>query len=181
MMQAAFDIAPADILYIGLAEGLGDILVEVTKECFFQIGYSDLKLGALEQRDVAPGYYMRGVIVCCCDPPPLALVDSSEDEPRKSSTNSTTSSNSHSGASSAVDFWSRFFAPKAGIAEDPVTGSAHCVLAPYFCQKLKKSRVVGKQMSLRNGVVQCVWKPDDDTIVQITGNAVTMMQGSLRF
>lgn len=177
MMQAAFGIDAADILYIGLTPGLGDVLVEVTKECFFQIGYIGLKLGALDQ-DIAD--YTRGVIVCCCDPPapPSTTESNSDEEPRRSGA-STTSSNSHSGTA-AVDFWSRFFAPKAGIAEDPVTGSAHCALAPYFCQKLNKPRVVGKQMSARTGVVKCIWKPEDP-IVQITGNAVTMMQGNLRF
>ena len=75
-----------------------------------------------------------------------------------------------------VDFFSRFFGPKAGINEDPVTGSAHCVLGPYFSQKLKKQLVVGKQMSTRGGIVEC-WVSDETVL--LTGTAVITMSGSL--
>ena len=52
-----------------------------------------------------------------------------------------------------ADFVSRFFGPRAGIPEDPVTGSAHCTLAPYWKTKLCKSELVGRQLSKRGGVV----------------------------
>jgi PhzF family phenazine biosynthesis protein len=52
---------------------------------------------------------------------------------------------------SDVDFVSRFFAPKFGIPEDPVTGSAHCALAPYWARKLGKSLLSAKQLSRRGG------------------------------
>ncbi|MBN1982899.1 MAG: PhzF family phenazine biosynthesis protein [Chitinivibrionales bacterium] len=55
----------------------------------------------------------------------------------------------------SYDFLSRFFAPGIGIPEDPVTGSAHCYLAPYWAQKLKKNRLTGFQESGRTGVVGC--------------------------
>lgn len=54
-----------------------------------------------------------------------------------------------------VDFVSRFFAPKAGIPEDPVTGSAHCTLVPYWAERLGKTSLVAKQVSARGGDLEC--------------------------
>jgi len=65
---------------------------------------------------------------------------------------------------------------EAGIDEDPVTGSAHCVLGPYFASKLGKDSVVGKQMSRRGGFVECLV---GDESVQMTGTAITAMSGVL--
>ena len=76
-----------------------------------------------------------------------------------------------------IDFLSRFFGPKVGIDEDPVTGSAHCVLAPYFSTKLNKSRVVGNQTSKRGGIVQCTVH---EKTVSIVGPAVVTLQGTTR-
>ena len=53
------------------------------------------------------------------------------------------------------DFLSRFFAPYVGIKEDPVTGSAHCYLAPYWAKKLQKNELVGFQESKRTGIIEC--------------------------
>ncbi len=53
------------------------------------------------------------------------------------------------------DFVSRFFAPAAGIDEDPVTGSAHCTLVPYWAARLGKSSLVARQISARGGTLQC--------------------------
>ncbi len=53
------------------------------------------------------------------------------------------------------DFYSRFFAPGVGINEDPVTGSAHCYLAPYWSKKLNKTKMLGFQASNRTGIVEC--------------------------
>jgi len=53
------------------------------------------------------------------------------------------------------DFLSRFFAPYVGIKEDPVTGSAHCYLAPYWAKKLQKNELVGFQESNRTGIIEC--------------------------
>jgi predicted PhzF superfamily epimerase YddE/YHI9 len=77
----------------------------------------------------------------------------------------------------AADFLSRFFAPKTGIDEDPVTGSAHCTLAPYWSTKLGKERVVGHQTSSRGGVVECVMAQGE--CVDLTGIAVTAVSGKL--
>ncbi|MEO6742215.1 MAG: PhzF family phenazine biosynthesis protein, partial [Chthoniobacteraceae bacterium] len=54
-----------------------------------------------------------------------------------------------------VDFVSRFFAPGVGIPEDPVTGSAHCTLIPYWAEKLGKKRMIARQLSRRGGTVHC--------------------------
>jgi len=75
------------------------------------------------------------------------------------------------------DFVSRFFAPGMGIPEDPVTGSAHCYLAPYWGAKLGKTELVGFQASRRGGFVGCVWK---DERVVLRGQAVTIFSGDLR-
>lgn len=54
-----------------------------------------------------------------------------------------------------VDFVSRFFAPRAGIAEDPVTGSAHCTLVPYWAQQLGRNSLQARQLSVRGGKLAC--------------------------
>ena len=76
----------------------------------------------------------------------------------------------------AFDFVSRYFAPAVGINEDPVTGSAHCSLAPYWQAKLGKSNFSAKQISPRGGVlkVQC----EGDRVL-LSGQAVTVLQGTL--
>jgi len=74
------------------------------------------------------------------------------------------------------DFVSRFFAPAAGIDEDPVTGSAHCCLAPYWSQVLGKQSLVGYQTSQRGGVVHTEGSQDR---VELSGQAVTVLAGEL--
>lgn len=76
-----------------------------------------------------------------------------------------------------VDFVSRFFAPKYGIPEDPVTGSAHCALAPYWASKLGKNRFIARQVSKRGGSLICEVKGDR---VTIAGSAVTFMQAEIQ-
>ncbi len=75
-----------------------------------------------------------------------------------------------------VDFVSRFFAPKYGIDEDPVTGSAHCALTPYWAKKLNKKSVYAHQVSQRGGELFC--KDCGDRVV-IAGRAVKFMEGSI--
>lgn len=72
------------------------------------------------------------------------------------------------------DVVSRFFAPHLGINEDPVTGSAHCSLVPYWCGRLHKSRLQCRQISARGGHLDCELR---DGRVFMTGSAVTFMQG----
>ena len=74
------------------------------------------------------------------------------------------------------DFVSRFFAPGAGVPEDPVTGSAHCGLAPFWGGRLEKTRLVGYQASERGGVVMVELVRDR---VRLGGQAVTVLRGEL--
>ena len=74
------------------------------------------------------------------------------------------------------DFVSRFFAPAVGIDEDPVTGSAHCALAPYWGGKLDKKEMVGFQVSWRGGVVRVRLENDR---VKLAGQAVIVFSGQL--
>ncbi|MBU0675758.1 MAG: PhzF family phenazine biosynthesis protein [Proteobacteria bacterium] len=75
-----------------------------------------------------------------------------------------------------VDFVSRFFAPNAGILEDPVTGSAHCTLIPYWAARLNKNRLHALQLSPRVGELFCEHAGDR---VQISGHAVLFAKGEL--
>ncbi len=75
-----------------------------------------------------------------------------------------------------VDFVSRFFAPKAGINEDPVTGSAHTTLTPFWSERLGKNKLSARQVSRRGGELTCELKGDR---VLISGNAVMYMQGTI--
>jgi predicted PhzF superfamily epimerase YddE/YHI9 len=75
-----------------------------------------------------------------------------------------------------VDFVSRCFFPKLSVNEDPVTGSAHCELAPYWGQRLGLSVVCGRQLSQRSGLVHC--KLVEDRVI-LTGNAVEYLSGEI--
>ena len=79
-------------------------------------------------------------------------------------------------ATSEYDFVSRFFCPSVGINEDPVTGSAHCVLAPYWTNRLGRKQLTGYQASTRGGIVRV--RCDGDR-VHLGGQAVTVLQGEL--
>jgi predicted PhzF superfamily epimerase YddE/YHI9 len=74
------------------------------------------------------------------------------------------------------DFVSRYFAPNAGIDEDPVTGSAHCCLGPYWSARLGRSALTGFQASARGGVVRVDVGADR---VMLRGKAVTVLSGTL--
>lgn len=74
------------------------------------------------------------------------------------------------------DFVSRFFAPAVGVNEDPVTGSAHCALAPFWSQRLKKDKLVAHQISERGGVLKIEL---NGARVRLGGQAVTVLRGEL--
>jgi predicted PhzF superfamily epimerase YddE/YHI9 len=74
------------------------------------------------------------------------------------------------------DFVSRYFAPSAGIDEDPVTGSAHCVLGPFWAERLGRDDLTGFQASARGGLVRV--RPQGDR-VQLGGRAVAVLRGQL--
>lgn len=76
----------------------------------------------------------------------------------------------------AVDFVSRFFAPRAGISEDPVTGSAHCTLVPYWAARLGKTKLTARQLSLRIGELDCELLGDR---VAIAGRTVEYLRGEI--
>lgn len=74
------------------------------------------------------------------------------------------------------DFVSRYFVPSAGIDEDPVTGAAHCILGPYWAERLARPVVTGLQVSARTGIVEC--EPQADR-VRLRGAAVMVVSGEL--
>lgn len=76
----------------------------------------------------------------------------------------------------SVDFVSRFFGPAVGINEDPVTGSAHCCLAPFWQERLGKKQMIGYQASARGGTVEVEVVGDR---VKLRGSAVTILRGQL--
>jgi predicted PhzF superfamily epimerase YddE/YHI9 len=75
-----------------------------------------------------------------------------------------------------VDFVSRFFAPRQGVPEDPVTGSAHTTLTPYWARRLSKSALTARQLSPRGGLLQCTLNGER---VDIGGQAVTYLIGHI--
>ncbi len=75
-----------------------------------------------------------------------------------------------------VDFVSRFFAPQSGIDEDPVTGSAHTTLTPYWSERLNKKELTAKQLSSRGGFLRC---SDRGERIRISGQAVTYLVGEI--
>jgi PhzF family phenazine biosynthesis protein len=79
-------------------------------------------------------------------------------------------------ADPSFDFVSRFFAPACGIPEDPVTGSAHCCLGPYWGGRLGKTNLVGHQVSARGGIVRVELRSNR---VLLGGHAITIMRGEL--
>jgi PhzF family phenazine biosynthesis protein len=80
------------------------------------------------------------------------------------------------GDEAGIDFVSRFFGPEVAVPEDPVTGSAHCALAPYWAPRLGKTRMTGYQASSRGGIVRVELKGDR---VLLGGQAVTVMRGEM--
>lgn len=76
-----------------------------------------------------------------------------------------------------TDFVSRFFAPKVGVPEDPVTGSAHCALSPYWSARLGRETLTGAQLSERGGLVRVTLAGDR---VHLAGHAVTVVSGTMQ-
>ena len=89
----------------------------------------------------------------------------------KSNINLTDSTNNNN-----IDFVSRCFYPILNVEEDPVTGSAHCIIAPYWAEQLNKKTVVGKQVSARSGEVHCQLLGER---IILTGQCVDYMQGEI--
>ncbi len=85
---------------------------------------------------------------------------------------------SKSEAGSKYDVVSRYFAPFLGILEDPVTGSAHCALAPYWCEQLGRKDFLGFQASSRGGLIGVELNGDR---VFLSGEAVVVLKGKMKF
>jgi PhzF family phenazine biosynthesis protein len=75
-----------------------------------------------------------------------------------------------------VDFVSRFFAPAQGVPEDPVTGSSHCTLTPYWAERLGKTELEARQLSRRGGALRCTLRDDR---VSIAGRVALYLQGQI--
>lgn len=150
MLQRTFpkisDRIEANIVFAGLDQDGNDLLVEVTPALFQDIGHDEGDV--LYSSLLDWDGYRRGIIIC-------SLTDDDVDVD--------------------LDFVSRFFGPKCGIPEDPVTGSAHCVLAPYFAQKLGKSELKAEQRSRRGGRIVCTL---ENYRVTILGSAIITMNGN---
>ena len=82
-----------------------------------------------------------------------------------------------SSSNSGYDFVSRFFAPNAGINEDPVTGSSHSTLIPFWAERLNKSKLVAKQLSKRGGTLYC---ENIGNRVKISGKAKLYLEGEIK-
>ncbi len=80
------------------------------------------------------------------------------------------------GDANEFDFVSRFFAPRVGVDEDPVCGSAHCCLGPYWADRLGRRELVGHQVSCRGGTVRV---RVNGPRVALIGAAVTVLRGEL--
>lgn len=162
MLKEAFafqdDTATADdfdiedhVEFIGLDETEDDLLIELSSEGFSNIPRYGEDINYKAMVDLHG--YNRGIIICC---------EVSED---------------YRAYGESAHFMSRFFGPKVGIEEDPVTGSAHCILGPYYSNKLGKTCITGTQKSLRGGIVECRMK--ENGLIQLAGTAVTRMTGHL--
>jgi len=75
-----------------------------------------------------------------------------------------------------IDFVSRYFAPNYGVDEDPATGSSHCILTPYWADRLGKRQLRAQQISARVGDLLCTLKGDR---VTLAGHAVLYLEGSI--
>jgi predicted PhzF superfamily epimerase YddE/YHI9 len=77
-----------------------------------------------------------------------------------------------------ADFVSRYFAPQAGIPEDPVTGSAHATLVPFWAARLERATLEAHQVSRRGGWLSCEDRPDENAVV-VAGRTAEYLSGTL--
>ncbi len=174
-----------DVLCIGIDDTNDDLFIHVSPEMFDAIPTNTNEIHFKPMMDDTLVKYNRGVIISCQLPPP---------PPPATTTAGGHENRADNVVNPRVDFQSRFFGPKVGIEEDPVTGSAHCVLGPYYSKILDRMDVKGYQMSQRGGLVECrllcnenvvVGKEEEEdeggesTSIEIIGTAVIAMSGSL--
>lgn len=152
-LAAALGTEPETTLRTG---ALGDLLTVLPDERAVRGASPDLEAVAeLTRREG-----LRGVIITAPADPPEATETTGATE-----------------AEPEYHFVSRFFSPAEGIMEDPVTGSAHTALAPYWSSRLGRDGLTGLQASARTGLVRTAVHGDR---VHLTGNAVTVLDGTLR-
>ncbi|KAL7516995.1 hypothetical protein ACHAWX_001960 [Stephanocyclus meneghinianus] len=182
--EMAFSLSVHHVLFIGVTKGGEDLLIELSVEGFELLCGRSVDYVALKQ-----GWngYTRGVIVCCEVPEAIAdesasvtSGDSQHDvnsRPGNVTRNLTLSDivNPHG----QLDFRSRYFEPKVGVNEDPVSGWPHCALGPYFGKRRGKQRLIGIQESDRTGIVECILK-EDERKVCIIGSTITTVTGKLQ-
>ena len=164
----AFSLKTEDVLFMGLTEGGEDLLIELTVEAFDLLCTKSVDYGALKQTKL----HTRGIIICC-EILPDREFSATNGQKRKSE------GDSFNHSLEGLDFRSRYFEPKVGVNEDPVSGWPHCALGPYFGVRKKKDRVFGLQESERTGLVECVLK-EDEKKVSIVGNTVITVKGRLQ-
>ncbi len=150
-IELDFPVKPSETIATpdGLADALGCSIVEVRRNAFdllVVVGSASVLKGLQPDFRKLAALPVRGVIVTA-----------PSDDP-------------------AHDFVSRFFAPGSGVDEDPVTGSAHCALAPYWAGILGKTAMVGHQVSKRGGLVGVRLEGERVTLI---GRAVTVWRGRL--
>ena len=160
----AFSLKIDDVLYIGCTVGGEDLLIELTAEAFDLLCTKSVDYSALKQTKL----HTRGIIICC-------EIPEGEAYPRQRPEGEPSTYFSVEG----LDFRSRYFEPKVGVNEDPVSGWPHCALGPYFGGRRKKDRVFGLQESDRTGLVECVLKEDEERVC-IIGNTVVTVVGRLQ-
>jgi len=149
-----------NVQYAGIDEDGGDVLVELTKECFDSVDYGPNSINY--QNLMTWDGYSRGILLCC------TMVSTDGDGTEEEEEDTSTS-----------DFQSRCFFPKCGISEDPVTGSAHCTLTPYFASKLgKTTSLIAHQASKRGGWIECNVH-EEQRRVELIGSAVIVTCGTL--
>ena len=162
----AFSLKVDDVLYIGLTEGGEDLLIEFTVEAFDLLCCRSVDYGALKQTKL----HTRGIIICC----EIPNGESTGNTGLRRRSEGELSMNTFEG----LDFRSRYFQPKIGVNEDPVSGWPHCALGPYFGVRKKKDRLFGLQESDRTGLVECVLKEDEQRVC-IIGLTVITVKGVL--
>jgi PhzF family phenazine biosynthesis protein len=146
------DIYPSDLSKI-----LGDIEI----------------VGVYQHRDILVELLNEAAVKNCV--PDFSLMKKSIDKMIITAPGSTRSD----GTSDRVDFVSRFFAPGAGVDEDPVTGSAHSQLIPFWCEKLSKNKMHALQLSKRGGEIWC--EQVNAERVTMSGSCVYYMKGEIGF
>ncbi|CAN0176643.1 unnamed protein product [Ectocarpus fasciculatus] len=150
------------VLFVG--RNRFDVVVEVTPEAFSTLAPDMRMLAAIES---------RGFLVTC---------KGKGQQPNAGKEGTSTAAVDGVTDGGSVDFQSRFFAPRMGVDEDPVTGSAHCCLAPYWASKLGRSSMVGYQASPRGGTVRVtvgLQNEGDDRVI-LEGKAVSVFRGLFR-